>query len=239
MKKSPTFTRASLLLVFMSFTTLIFAQECAVDHEYLKGTYSGDCKKGKANGKGKATGIDSYEGDFKSGLPDGQGTYTWQNGTVYTGKYSKGLREGKGMMTFKRVNGGADSVVEGFWKKDTYIGRYEKPWIVHSRTASVSKVEVEYTADKVNRVKIIITNTTGGVKGASGFEMAQYKLDNVQLIKGYYERITNLETHYKSTESSLMEVAYPLRVKLNMTREEVEVELLEPGSYKISISINQ
>jgi len=33
----------------------------------IKGTYTGDCKKGKASGKGKAIGTDTYKGDFKTG----------------------------------------------------------------------------------------------------------------------------------------------------------------------------
>ena len=36
--------------------------------ETLKGTYTGECKKGKANGRGKAVGTDTYEGFFKTGL---------------------------------------------------------------------------------------------------------------------------------------------------------------------------
>jgi hypothetical protein len=69
--------------------------------------------------------------------------------------------------------------------------------------------------------------------------MTKYQVDNVQVMKGSYERITSLESHFKSTEASLMNVSYPLRVKLNMTREEVDIELLEKGSYIVTIAINQ
>jgi len=230
--KAKTISLALLLISFCAYT-----QNCEVDKESLKGSYTGDCKKNKAHGKGKAIGADTYEGEFKNGIPDGQGTYTWSNKNVFVGKYIKGLREGKGIMTIKR-EGGQDSVIEGFWKKDAYIGKYEKPWIVHSKTGSVREVQVEYNSDPVQRIKIVITNTTGGAQTSSGFSMPRYTVDNVQVLKGHFERQTSLESHLKSTETTLMEVTFPIRLKLNIAREEVEIEFLEPGSYIVNISIN-
>lgn len=225
---------ATIVLLLFSFSS--HSQTCEVDQQPLKGTYTGDCKKNKAHGKGKAVGADTYEGEFKNGVPDGQGTYTWSNKSVFVGKYSKGYKEGKGIMTFKKQEG-QDSIIEGYWKKDVYIGQHEKAWEIHSKSGSVRNVEVEYTPDKSNRVKIIITNTTGGVTGISG-QALQYKVDNLVLLKGSYQRQTNLESHYKSTETSFVDVIFPFRIKLQMQREEVELEMFEPGSYTVNISIN-
>jgi hypothetical protein len=225
---------ACLALVSFSFTA--YSQTCEVDKETLKGTYTGDCKKNKAHGKGKAVGTDTYDGEFKNGIPDGNGTYTWSNKNEFEGKYVKGLREGRGKMTFKK-EGTADSVVEGFWKKDVYIGKNEKPWQVISKTGSVRSVEAEYTPDNLSRVKIIITNTTGGV-GTSSDVSPRARVDNIIVLKGNFQRQTNLETHYKSTETSFIEITFPFRIKLQMGREEVDIEMFEVGSYTINISIN-
>jgi len=227
---------AAIILLLFSFTA--YSQTCEVDKESLKGTYTGDCKKNKAHGKGKAVGIDTYEGEFKNGVPDGQGTYTWSNKNVFEGKYLKGLREGKGKMTMKR-EGAQDSVVEGFWKKDAYIGKNEKPWIVHGKTGSVRDVEVEYTPDPLARIKVVVSNTTGGAQTSSGATMPRYTVDNVQVLKGHYERLTSLESHLKSTETTIIEVIFPFRIKLNIGTEEVELEFFESGSYIVNISINK
>lgn len=224
---------AIVIFLFISFSAQ--SQRCDVDNEALKGTYNGDCKKNKAHGKGIATGTDTYEGEFKNGLPDGQGIYTWANKNVFSGKYIKGLREGKGTMTFKLE--GRDSIMEGFWKKDVYIGKYEKPWEVHSKTGSIRDVEIEYTPDKLDRVKVIITNTTGNVIGLGG-QIPPIKVDNLILLKGSFQRQTSLENHYKSTETTFHDIIYPFRIKLQMSREEIEVEFFEPGSYTVNISIN-
>lgn len=238
MKKSALIKKIFIFPAIYFLSSTAWSQECVVDKESLKGTYTGDCKKGKAHGRGKAVGSDIYEGDFKSGVPDGMGTYTWGNGNAFAGKYVKGLREGKGRMTFKK-QGRPDSLIDGYWRKDVFIGKNEKPWLVHGKTGSVRDVKIEFTADPVHRIKIIITNTTGGAQTSSGFTMPRYTVDNTQVLKGSFERMTSLESHLKSTETSLMEVSFPFRVKLNITREEVEIEFFESGSYTVTIAIHQ
>src|SRR5664279_1389178 len=86
-------------IVSFFFLTHTFAQPCEVNIDSLKGQYSGDCKKGKAEGQGTATGIDSYTGSFKNGYPEGQGKYTWKNGNWYEGEWKKGLYEGQGTLS--------------------------------------------------------------------------------------------------------------------------------------------
>jgi hypothetical protein len=236
MTKTNVLKAKAVTLALLLFSFGAYSQNCEVDKETLKGTYTGDCKKNKAHGKGKAVGTDTYEGEFKNGIPDGNGTYTWSNKNVFEGKYVKGLREGKGTMTFKK-EGTQDSVVEGFWKKDVYIGKNEKPWQVISKTGSVTKVDVEYTPDVVRRIKVIVTNTTGGVSSIGG-QMPNFRVDNVVVVKGFFERMTSLETHFKSTETSLMEVTFPFRGKFMINREEIEIEFFEAGSYTVNIAIN-
>jgi len=227
---------ASVALIFFSINT--FAQTCEVNLESLKGTYTGDCKKNKAHGKGKAVGTDIYEGEFKNGVPDGEGTYTWSNKSVFAGKYVKGFREGKGIMTFKKPNG-QDSIIEGYWKKDVYIGAHENPWEVISKTGSITKVEIEHTPGITQKIKIVVTNTTGGVSGVSGISM-RFTVDNILVSKGYYDRKTSLETHLKSTETTLTTVTFPFRAKFQISGgEEVEIEFFEQGSYTVDISVNK
>ncbi|HLG38120.1 MAG TPA: hypothetical protein VI461_00580 [Chitinophagaceae bacterium] len=228
------FTLSSI--VFTSF--FLFSQECSVEKGSLKGSYTGDCKNGKAHGKGKAIGTDEYEGDFKSGLPDGQGTYKWSSGNSYTGKFAKGVKDGKGTMIYKR-NNAPDSAVTGFWKKDQYAGKYEKPWVVHYTSKMVTEVQVEVKKDGFNLVTFFVTNTSGGAATFDGGELQKLKVDDIQMTKGSHGRTLVNSDHAKKTETIIYDVSFPAYMKVTIGSEQVEIEFLEEGTYIINVRINQ
>lgn len=113
--------RAVMSVIFaLTFVTLYSQSECRVLMPGIAGSYIGECRKGLAEGSGEAVGTDSYKGSFRKGLPDGEGTYIWASGAVYTGQWKKGMRDGHGTFRF-RFNE-RDSVQNGFWKLDEFIG---------------------------------------------------------------------------------------------------------------------
>lgn len=111
------------------FASLLYSQEdCKVLVPEISGQYIGKCKKGLANGKGLAIGIDRYQGTFKSGYPDGRGEYIWSNSEVYTGEWERGQRNGVGDFTYAEE--GKEVILSGIWENDKYIGPVpEKPKI--------------------------------------------------------------------------------------------------------------
>lgn len=224
-----------LSLVFCLYTS---AQNCAVEKESLKGKYTGDCKKGKANGKGQAAGTDSYDGEFKSGLPDGEGTYTWKNGTVYQGHFSKGLKQGEGTITYKR-EGKSDSTVKGFWEKDQYIGLYEQPYTVFTKDKFVDNLDVKFQKQGINQITFFVSDAAGGGYTAGGTQRASAKVDNVQLVSGQYGLLSVNDTHAKQTETVLNEVSYPIRMKVYIAGEELEMEFREPGAYTVRVTLSR
>jgi hypothetical protein len=82
---------------------------CDVVDLRLRGSYKGECRNGKAYGKGKAVGIDTYQGEFINGMPDGQGTYIWQNKDRYIGKFKEGKASGRGVM---RYSDGTEEIID-------------------------------------------------------------------------------------------------------------------------------
>jgi hypothetical protein len=226
-----------VFLAFFLICLAVFAQDCVVEPALLKGTYAGDCKKGRASGKGKASGTDTYEGDFKSGKPEGRGVYSWPNGNVFTGQFIGGMKEGKGKLTYKRENA-KDSIIEGYWKKDQYIGEYEHPYTIIHKSKAVTDVEIEYRQDAFNKITFYITNTSGGAQLADGKELPKIKVDEIQAIKGNFGRISFNETHVKKTETVIDDIGFPFRFKAIMGNEEIELEFRQTGSYIINLRIN-
>ena len=147
------------LLVIVSFSFRALSQskeDCDVLLPKISGTYEGGCKKGKAHGEGKSVGVDTYEGEFKKGFPDGKGKYTWHNGSFYEGEWKNGIKDGQGKLIIK-TGDRADSVLTGFWKDDEYIGKYETPYTIESKSTNVNKIRFTKQALNPNQVEIKVT----------------------------------------------------------------------------------
>jgi len=224
-------------IVFSLFSSIAFSQNCAVKMPSLKGLYTGDCKKGLAHGSGKAIGADTYEGEFKSGLPEGKGTYTWSNGNRFSGEFAAGLKEGKGSLVYKRKSL-ADSLVEGVWKKDKYVGLEEACYRLLFKSKKVNELDVEYKEDVFNRISFFITNTSGGAYFVDGTEMPRLRVDEIQIQYGMYGRLFINDNHAKKTESILEDVLFPIRFIALIGEEQVEMEFKKPGNYVITLRIN-
>ncbi len=183
MKHKPIFLIVLFCLLLFAPGRMLIAQdksECKVLVETLAGSYEGDCKKGLANGKGKAKGTDTYEGEFKKGLPEGEGIYTWSNGDVFSGTFKKGLKEGDGKLVY-HPNQFADSTLLGFWKDDIYYGLYEEPYKVFSKTGPVNRVIVRRLGNSPLDIRIrgeMDMLREGGVNSiyfnGSGFDNVQF-----------------------------------------------------------------
>lgn len=202
------------------------AQDCAVAMESIKGKYEGGCDKGKANGQGKAYGYDSYEGEFKNGLPDGVGKYGWKNQDYYIGSMKKGLRDGKGEMHFYTTSG-KDSIVVGYWKKDKYVGLYEKAYEVKSMSGRVNKVAIRLVEKGSDEVNFTVTGAVGGM----------YNITDIVPITGRFyskssQQMTNMST------MRMQQVEFPFRAIFTLSNgENFEILLNEKATYDINVDM--
>lgn len=112
----------TLIIIYFVFAQSINAQteSCTVLLENISGKYTGKCKSGLANGKGKSIGENTYIGIFKDGLPHGKGKYILKNGDIFQGYWKNGQKEGKGKFSYS-LNGEKYTLI-GYWKKDEYVG---------------------------------------------------------------------------------------------------------------------
>ena len=88
------------LAAALALAAAAHAHDCRVlGNAYLRGSYEGDCleKNELAHGQGEAKGADSYVGAFVKGRPDGNGTYTWENGAKLEGSFKDGKAQGAGV----------------------------------------------------------------------------------------------------------------------------------------------
>lgn len=211
------------------------AQNCEVKTEALQGSYEGDCKKSKADGKGHAHGIDTYDGEFKSGYPDGTGTYTWSNGDWYEGDWRKGMREGEGAMHYVTIKT-ADSLQKGFWKKDKYIGKYEKPYTVHSKSFRITTVTPKIADNSQNQIRFTIESITGGSSSINNI-VAKPKITNIDVTGGIYINRVDQDNLLKTSVTTLQNVRFPFRARISIGTDLLDIEFLEEGNWNVEIKI--
>ena len=228
-----------IMVSLMIIQPAVIAQEtCEVRVPSLAGTYEGDCKKGKANGIGKAKGTDEYQGEFKNGYPHGKGVYRWKTGDSYDGSWVNGKREGNGGMTYKR--NGKDSVVTGFWKNDLYVGKTEKPYIIHHRTNHFTQIEIEKKKSGLNNtITIELGSTSGGTNSLSRGEIPKPVITNIQIKTGSYLQSQEMSQGDRISSKTLVNVTFPFRAVYYVGDQETEIEILEPGNWLLKLRLNE
>ncbi|MBI2731265.1 MAG: hypothetical protein HYX40_11020 [Sphingobacteriales bacterium] len=230
-----------IIAVFFIIPVLSYSQEnkCQVDLPALQGTYTGDCKNEKANGKGKAIGEDMYEGNFKNGLPEGKGKYSWKNGSWFEGNFKEGLMDGTGTMHFITPTN-KDSIIEGVWKKGLYNRRYEVAYKIHNKTYMVASAVVTSNKSRAEGNEIIITteSVSGGALDMHG-EIPKPELNGIDIRKGSFSQRNDVTNTGKRNIYYLRDVIFPFRANFRVGTEEVEVEFFEASSWKIEIKLRQ
>jgi len=228
------------LYLFLFLAINVNAQEtCKVLMPEIAASYDGPCKKGKAEGSGKAQGKDRYAGFFKDGLPSGKGIYNWENGDSYDGDWLKGKMDGQGIKIVKR-SGKADSVLNGFWKKDTYIGKYERPFVVHNQSSQISRVEVrKATEEDLNSISVELVNSGGSLPAFGASSLGQKTiLTDVTILSGKFEKKVNSNDGTKVASLKLLEVEFPFKARFKLGIHELTVEIMEEGDWVIEAFLN-
>lgn len=146
------------IFIFSIFTIQVFSQQnCKVLQTDINTEYQGECSKGLAHGKGIAQGINTYNGDFKKGLPHGKGLMKYSDGSTYSGEWKNGLRNGEGKY-IKPING-KDSIADGIWKKDIYIGKKKVKEYDVIKKIAVQRYIIRKVSDDINQVTIQVKNS--------------------------------------------------------------------------------
>jgi hypothetical protein len=217
-------------------------QSCRVEQKSLVGTYTGECKKGLANGKGEATGYDHYTGLFKNGWPDGKGVYYYRDGSYYDGNFQEGIKEGKGEMHFIRA-AGPDSVVKGYWSGDEYRG---KKYITYhfDGEAKFDLYEMTPSSESGNTIVFEISTTSGSPDGTKGNFMGSsgyvLKLDNLVSINGnIIKKISDFSSANKYTATYEAD-KFPTNLYVMLSDgKSFNLELYKSANWKIRLYLNK
>ncbi|MEP6748163.1 MAG: hypothetical protein ABJB86_10595 [Bacteroidota bacterium] len=148
-------------------TLVLTAQDstasCRVVALNLLSSYKGACKNGLANGQGDAVGIHHYTGNFRDGIPNGYGTYYYDDSTYYMGYFQDGVKEGKGEAHYLH-KGRSDSAIKGYWSGNEFRG---KKYITYDFDggSKFDRYDINATPDWGHTISFEIYTTTGSPLG--------------------------------------------------------------------------
>lgn len=156
----------------------IYSQTCKVEDELLNLEYTGDCKRGRANGTGRAVGkTATYEGEFKKGKKHGKGTYTIEGQSIYEGEFKNDKMDGEGSLTL--LNDSEESkVLKGFFKNDQYMGEFEDDYKIISQQG-IRNILIQKSANDLNQVRIsVFANGSELTRGVTIRDMNNSLIEN-------------------------------------------------------------
>jgi hypothetical protein len=227
-----------LICLIGVISTPINAQNCKVLLPSIAGVYEGGCEKDKANGNGKSVGTDRYEGNFKNGYPDGLGRYTWNNGNFFVGNFKSGKRQGEGTMHYV-VTGKADSLTKGFYNKDQYIGEYEFPYVIKSKSFGIKSASISSDSKQTPTLITIELSAVGsGTEDIKG-TVPKPSISSIDVLKGNYQQKTEMTNMDKKNVYYLSNIKFPFTASFKIGDDELVVDFNNTGSWKVEIVINQ
>ena len=199
------------MAVIVTNSTPLLAQDCKVVDPNFVGTYSGNCKNGKADGKGRSVGRFTYEGEFKAGLPNGLGKMYDSTGSII--------------------------IHSGYWKNGVFIGEFEHPYILVNKTFMVSGVTI--TADAAtpphSTIELSMESVSGGAFNVHG-EIPKPTLTNANFQLGSYQNMSPITSQQKRNIYVFQNVIFPAHVIFKIGNEEVQIDFNEAKNYKIFVT---
>lgn len=178
----------------------------------------------------------TYVGEQKNGQPDGKGVLTDTAGNVYNGSFKKGKKDGYGELTLKNAVAGKDNVIVGYWKKDQYIGIYEFPYKIISKSYMISNASVthEPANPSGNIIEISVESVSGGSATLSG-EMPKPTLTDHVFNKGSFQEMIVRTNQQKRNVYIFQNVIFPVQAVFKFGNEDITVDFNETKNYKLTV----
>jgi hypothetical protein len=193
------------------------------------------CQFNNLNAQTKTQSATTYVGDQKNGQPDGMGVLTDTSGNVFKGNFKKGKKEGYGELTYKTVFD-KDSTLVGYWKKDQFVGYYEYPFKIISKSYMISNASI--TAEPANPsgniIEVTVESVSGGSATLSG-EMPKPTLTEYIFNKGSFQEMFPRTNQQKRNVYLFQNVIFPIQAVFRFGAEDVTVDFNEKRNYKLVV----
>ncbi len=116
----------------------------------------------------------------------------------------------------------------------------ERPYTIFERGQHMTRLNIiKDTRGKENTIQIEALNVSGGTLRVQGPEMLGADITDVLATIGNYNKIQEISKSGRGETIQLQQVVFPLRVRITISNQVLEVLIREEGFWKISVGMNQ
>lgn len=116
----------------------------------------------------------------------------------------------------------------------------ERPYNILERGQHMTRISIiKDRRSTENTVQIEAVNASGGTPRVEGPDMVGADITNILATVGSYNKIQEINKTGRGHTLQLQQVAYPLKVRITISNQVLEVEFKEEGFWKISVGMNK
>lgn len=116
----------------------------------------------------------------------------------------------------------------------------EKPYSILERGQHMTRLNIiKDVRAKENTVQIEAVNASGGTLRVQGPEMLGADITDVLATVGNYNKVQEISKSGRGETIQLQQVVFPLKVRITISNQILEVMIREEGFWKISVGMNQ
>jgi hypothetical protein len=116
----------------------------------------------------------------------------------------------------------------------------ERPYTIFERGQHMTRLNViKDSRGKENTVQIEALNASGGTLRVQGPEMLGADITDVLATVGSYNKMQEVSKSGRGETIQLHQVVFPLKIRITISNQILELEIREEGFWKISVGMNQ
>jgi hypothetical protein len=115
----------------------------------------------------------------------------------------------------------------------------EKPFTIFERSMYFSRADVKKELKRSeNSIDIIVSNVSGGSPTMTKGVLPPAQISAVDVLRGNAEKST-IANSGRGQKVQLTNVVYPIRTRLTVNGEIFDIEIKDPGYWKMTLVLNQ
>ncbi len=124
----------------------------------------------------------------------------------------------------------------------------KEPHIIHSKSARITSVEIKNKKGTNRNIVIQLTNSNAGstfsitpvdtINRGLWNQIPPPQITDITIMNGEYTSAQKRPDNLRNSITTLLQVQYPLRIKIEISGQILDVEFLEAGNWQMNVMLD-